>query len=151
MSGAFSGAALRYDKSEDRMVLSFDAAGQRHRVWITRRQCAGLIKSLGPAALKAAAQLPLPRGKGPAAARGPRGEDAPPVLAEISLRRSAKSVRLGFKSGGETVPLDCSTAEFVKLQCLLYRFAGAVAWSLEPEKAARAADGAGKAVARRLH
>lgn len=151
MSGGLRGASLRYDRAEDRMVLRFDAGGRAQRFWITRRQCAGLIASLTPAALKAAAALSMPRGRSAGdAASGPDGQ-APALLAVISLRRMARAVRLGFKTGADVVTLDCSTAEFVRLQCLFYRLAKASGWALEPERVPRNAAGSGAAPARRLH
>lgn len=150
MSGSLQGMRLRYDRNEDRMVLSFEAEGRAQRFWITRRQCAGLVASMGPRAVAAATATPLPRGKVPGGAADPDAE-TPPVLAAVSLRQTAKGVRFYFRRGEETVTLDCTTAEFAKLQCVFYRLALAAGWALESRRAARAAGPSGRAAVRQLH
>lgn len=150
--GGAASVALGYDRFEDRLVLSFAGTEGLQRFWITRRQCAGLIKSMNPAARKAAAQAPLPRGKGPAAA-GLRNGAAAPILAEILLRRTAAAVRLGFRSdGADIASLQLAPAEFVRLQSLLCRMMEVAQWS--PGAVSTGASPGSAAVAgagRRLH
>ncbi len=144
--------ALRYDRFEDRLVLSFAGANAPQRFWITRRQGAGLIKSMNPAARKAALQAPLPRGKGPAAA-GLRIDAAAPVLAEIVLRRTADTVRVGFRcDGAELASLQLTSAEFTRLQSLLCRMMEAAQWSLVADSPRESSGSAARTtVGRRLH
>jgi hypothetical protein len=154
MSGeALRGWSLRYDRLEDRMALTLRGADEGRCFWITRRQCTGLVTGLSPAARRAAAEAPLPRGKGSGAARETAEGAAAPaaILAVISMRRTSAAVRLVFKAPDQPdVAFTCGATEFEKLQGSLYRIAQAAGWVLDVPQAEQAVRPQ-RPVSRQLH